>query len=287
MSGTDRGLAFATIEELGSAIRSGAVSPTELAEYSLERLDTVGRSLNAVATLTPERAMAAARRAEDELSAGVDRGPLHGIPYGAKDLLATVDYPTSWGAAPLRDQQFGRDAEVIRRLDEAGAVLVGKLSMVVRLPAAKGRTHLDAAFNVSRGIFAPWGLIRGGGTSFQRSGTAVWASGWCPLAIRNGNLGGRFHARLRSIVVSTGFRSERAMGMVSREWVRDWRWNCVDECVDRVIGGHVHLRRLIVETVAWWGMVVVPDATIWRWRNALQTMAELRILDRFDPGCQC
>ena len=82
---------FATVAELGTAIRSGATSPTELATFFLERLDTVGRSLNAVATLTPERAMAAARKAEDELTAGIDRGPLHGIPFGAKVLLATVD----------------------------------------------------------------------------------------------------------------------------------------------------------------------------------------------------
>ncbi len=172
-------LAFATVTELGTAIRSGAVSPTELARFFLDRLDTVGRSLNAVVTLTPERAMAAASQAEDELIAGVDRGPLHGIPYGAKDLLATVDYPTSWGAAPFRDQQFDRDAEVIRRLDEAGAVLVGKLSMV-EIAGGFGYEQPDAAFN-GPGICA-WGRDSWAGGSSSGSGSAV-AAGCVPFAI--------------------------------------------------------------------------------------------------------
>jgi aspartyl-tRNA(Asn)/glutamyl-tRNA(Gln) amidotransferase subunit A len=172
-------LAFATVTELGMALRSGAVSPTELAAFFLDRLDTVGRSLNAVATLTPERAMAAARTAEDELIAGVDRGPLHGIPYGAKDLLATVDYPTSWGAAPFRDQRFDHDADMIRRLDEAGAVLVGKLSMV-ELAGGFGYEQPDAAFN-GPGICA-WGTDSWAGGSSSGSGSAV-AAGCVPFAI--------------------------------------------------------------------------------------------------------
>jgi aspartyl-tRNA(Asn)/glutamyl-tRNA(Gln) amidotransferase subunit A len=172
-------LAFATIADLGTKIRSGTVSPTELAVFFLDRLDTIGRSLNAVATLTPDRAMAAARKAEVELAAGVDRGPLHGIPYGAKDLLATLDYPTSWGAAPFRDQQFDRDAEVIRRLDEAGAVLVGKLSMV-EIAGGFGYEQADAAFN-GPGICA-WGRDSWAGGSSSGSGSAV-AAGCVPFAI--------------------------------------------------------------------------------------------------------
>jgi len=216
MSSTDRGLAFATIEELGSAIRSGAVSPTELAEFSLDRLDTVGRSLNAVATLTPERAMAAARRAEDELSAGVDRGPLHGIPYGAKDLLATVDYPTSWGAAPLRDQQFGRDAEVIRRLDEAGAVLVGKLSMV-EIAGGFGYEQPDAAFN-GPGICS-WGTDSWTGGSSSGSWSAVGA-GCVPFAIGT-ETWGSIHCP-SSFNGITGLRP--TYGLVSREGAMALSW---------------------------------------------------------------
>jgi len=110
-------------------IRAGEQPPTELASYYSDRLETVGRRLNAVVTMTRERAFREARLAEAELKAGYDRGPLHGIPYGAKDLLATAGIPTTWGAAPLRDQVFPEDATVVRRLRDAGAVLVAKLSL--------------------------------------------------------------------------------------------------------------------------------------------------------------
>jgi aspartyl-tRNA(Asn)/glutamyl-tRNA(Gln) amidotransferase subunit A len=209
-------LAFATINELGAAIRSGAVSPTELATFYLERLDTIGRSLNAVATLTPERAMAAARKAEDELAAGVDRGPLHGIPYGAKDLLATVDYPTSWGAAPFRDQQFERDAEVIRLLDEAGAVLCAKLSMV-ELAGGFGYEQPDAAFN-GPGKCA-WGPDSWAGGSSSGSGSAV-AAGCVPFAIGTETWG--------SILVPSSFNGLSGLrpsyGTVSREGAMALSW---------------------------------------------------------------
>ena len=78
----------------------------------------------------PERARAEARQAEDEIGRGRWRGPLHGIPYGAKDLFATADAPTEWGAACCAGQQFDHDASVITRLHDAGAVLLGKLAMI-------------------------------------------------------------------------------------------------------------------------------------------------------------
>jgi aspartyl-tRNA(Asn)/glutamyl-tRNA(Gln) amidotransferase subunit A len=209
-------LAFATIADLGTAIRSGTVSPTELAVFFLDRLDTIGRSLNAVATLTPDRAMAAARKAEDELAAGVDRGPLHGIPYGAKDLLATLDYPTSWGAAPFRDQQFDRDAEVIRRLDEAGAVLVGKLSMV-EIAGGFGYEQADAAFN-GPGICA-WGRDSWAGGSSSGSGSAV-AAGCVPFAIGTETWG--------SILCPSSFNGLSGLrptyGLVSRDGAMALSW---------------------------------------------------------------
>src|SRR5215211_6313126 len=117
--------AFLSVRELGRMLRAGETTPTRLAEYFLDRLDTVGRRFNAVVTLTRERALEEARVAERELASGHDRGPLHGIPYGAKDLCATAPpYPTSWGAAPFRDQQFDHDATAIARLRATGAVLV-------------------------------------------------------------------------------------------------------------------------------------------------------------------
>ena len=145
MTATDN-FAFVSVRELGRMLRAGETTPTALAEYFLDRLDTVGRRYNAVATLTRARALAEAREAEREMAAGYDRGPLHGIPYGAKDLLATGGgIPTSWGAAPLREQQFAHDATVIARLKAAGAVLVAKLAMV-ELAGGFGYNQPNAAF---------------------------------------------------------------------------------------------------------------------------------------------
>jgi Asp-tRNA(Asn)/Glu-tRNA(Gln) amidotransferase A subunit family amidase len=95
----------------------------------LERLKKYGSKLECVITLTEELALQQAKRADAEIAAGKYRGLLHGIPYGAKDLLATKGYPTTWGAAPYKEQVINEDATVIKRLEEAGAVLVAKLTM--------------------------------------------------------------------------------------------------------------------------------------------------------------
>src|SRR5579859_2071005 len=127
---TNDPLAFASIRELGRRLRSRETTPTILAELFIERLETVGRRLNAVVTITRERALREARLAEGELAVGLDRGPLHGIPYGVKDLFAAAGAPTTWGAEPLRDQVFPEDATAVARLRHAGAVLIAKLAMV-------------------------------------------------------------------------------------------------------------------------------------------------------------
>ncbi len=122
-------LAYASIVELGALLRAGAVTSVQLTELYLERLRRFGPELQAVVTLTGELALEQARRADAELAEGRVRGPLHGIPWGAKDLLATLRYPTTWGAAPYRNRRFERDATVVERLEEAGAVLVAKLTL--------------------------------------------------------------------------------------------------------------------------------------------------------------
>ena len=173
-------LAFRTIRELAADIRAGRVSPVALAEEALQRLDTVGRKLNAVVTLTRERALKQARRAEDELRAGRDRGPLHGIPYGAKDLLATSGgIPTTWGAAPFKDRCLEYDATVIERLEQAGAVLVAKLAMV-EFAGGMGYRQPNASFT-GPGI-SPWAPDAWSGGSSSGSGSAVGA-GCVPFAI--------------------------------------------------------------------------------------------------------
>jgi len=122
-------LAFLPVIHLAQLIRTRKVSSVALTEMYIERLKRYDPTLHCVITLTEERALAQARRADREIAAGTYRGPLHGIPWGAKDLLAVRGYPTTWGATPFKEQRFNENATVVRRLDAAGAVLVAKLTM--------------------------------------------------------------------------------------------------------------------------------------------------------------
>jgi Asp-tRNA(Asn)/Glu-tRNA(Gln) amidotransferase A subunit family amidase len=122
-------LAFQPVTALAALIRARRVSATDLTEMYLGRLKRYGEPLHCVVTLTDDLARAQAAQADRELKAGRYRGPLHGIPWGAKDLLATKGVRTTWGAAPYEHQVIDLDATVVERLREAGAVLVAKLSM--------------------------------------------------------------------------------------------------------------------------------------------------------------
>src|SRR5439155_1462506 len=122
-----------------SRSRSGCATAT------VSRLERFGPRYNCLVTVTPERALAAAARADRELAARKIRGPLHGIPYGVKVLVAVRGYPTTWGAEPYRSQTFDQDATVVTRLDAAGAVLVGKLAMV-ELAGGMGYSQANASF---------------------------------------------------------------------------------------------------------------------------------------------
>lgn len=122
-------VAFWPVTKLSALIRTGQVRSEELTELYLDRLRRHGPRLEAVITLTDDLALRQARRADAELASGVYRGPLHGIPWGAKDLLATEGYRTTWGARPYEEQVIEADATVVRRLEEAGAVLVAKLTL--------------------------------------------------------------------------------------------------------------------------------------------------------------
>jgi aspartyl-tRNA(Asn)/glutamyl-tRNA(Gln) amidotransferase subunit A len=163
-------LASVTIGELGAMIRRRDTTPSALARHALDLLDRHGRALNAVVNLTPERAMREAARAEAELAAGHDRGPLHGIPYGAKDLLATAGIPTTWGAVPYRDQVFDHDAAVVERLEQAGAVLVAKLAMV---ELAGGMGYEQPNASLTGPGRNPWNPDAWSGGSSSGSGSAV------------------------------------------------------------------------------------------------------------------
>jgi len=122
-------LLYQPVRELGRMLRSRETTSIELTELALSRLGGMGKQLNAVATLTPERARAEALRADREITHGLDRGPLHGIPYGAKDLLDTKGITTTWGARPYANRVPDADATVVKKLADAGAVLCAKLSM--------------------------------------------------------------------------------------------------------------------------------------------------------------
>jgi Asp-tRNA(Asn)/Glu-tRNA(Gln) amidotransferase A subunit family amidase len=122
-------LAFASVSELASLLRAGKVTSVALTQMYLDRLKRYDSKLHFVITLTEERALAQAKAADAEMAAGKYRGPLHGIPWGAKDLLAVKGYPTTWGAGGFEHQSFDEDAIVVQRLDAAGAVLVAKFTL--------------------------------------------------------------------------------------------------------------------------------------------------------------
>jgi aspartyl-tRNA(Asn)/glutamyl-tRNA(Gln) amidotransferase subunit A len=170
---------FLPVTELAPRIRTRRLSPVELTEAYLARIRKYNVALNAFATVTPELALREARAAEAEINAGRYRGPLHGIPYGAKDLLATAGIPTGWGAVPCRGQKFDRDATVVRKLRDAGAVLLGKCAMV---EFAGGLGYRFADASVSGPGRNPWTRDRWTGGSSSGSGAAV-AGGLAAFAI--------------------------------------------------------------------------------------------------------
>lgn len=168
----DKDIAFASIRQLANLIKNKKISPVELTKIYLERLKKYGEKLGAVVTITEEIALNQAKRAEKEIMAGKYRGLLHGIPFGVKDLLATKGIPTTWGAEPYRDQVFDYDATVVKKLYNAGAILVAKLAMV-ELAGGMGYDDADASFTGPGRT--PWNLNYWSGGSSSGSGAAVSA----------------------------------------------------------------------------------------------------------------
>ena len=121
-------LAFWPVTQLAQLVETRQVTSSELTEMYLSRLKRYNGTLNCVVTLTERRAREQAAQADTEIAEGRYRGPLHGIPWGVKDIIAVAGYRTTWGAAPFENQVFDYDATVVERLDEAGAILVAKLT---------------------------------------------------------------------------------------------------------------------------------------------------------------
>ena len=164
---------FSSISELATQLRTRRISPVELTESYLARLEKFGPRLGAVATVMRDSALREARQAEREIRAGRYKGPLHGIPYGAKDLLATREAKTTWGATPYRDQQFDYDATVIRKLREAGAILVAKLAMI---ELAGGMGYNEAHASWTGACRTPWNTEYWSGGSSSGPGSATAAA---------------------------------------------------------------------------------------------------------------
>ncbi len=172
-------LAFYSVRQLAELLRTRKVSATNLTEMYLARLKRYDPTLHFVITLTEERALAQAKQADTEIAAGRYRGPLHGIPWGGKDLLAVKGYPTTWGAGGFEKQSFDEDATVVKRLDEAGAVLLAKLTLGALANGDKwfgGRTR------------NPWNPKQGSSGSSAGSAAAV-AAGCVAFAIGSETLG--------------------------------------------------------------------------------------------------
>jgi Asp-tRNA(Asn)/Glu-tRNA(Gln) amidotransferase A subunit family amidase len=166
-------LSWYSVAELSVLIKNKMISSVDLTRFFIERLKKYGDTLHCVITLTEERAMKHALKADEEIARGMYRGPLHGIPYGIKDLFAVEGYNTTWGAAPYKDQVLNENATVVKKLDEAGAILVAKLSL--------GSLAMDDVWfgGLTRN---PWNLKQGSSGSSAGSASAT-AAGLVPFSI--------------------------------------------------------------------------------------------------------
>ncbi|HEY8298605.1 MAG TPA: amidase [Candidatus Baltobacteraceae bacterium] len=172
-------VAFLDATDLHGLIAKRKISSVELTKLYLSRLDRYGKTYGAVVTVMHERALREAKAADRELAAGRSRGPLHGVPYGVKDLLAAVGAPTTWGAAPYRDRVFDYDGTVVKKLHDAGAVLLAKLAMV-ELAGGFGYNDADASFTGPGRT--PWNRDFWSGGSSSGPGASV-AAGLVGFAI--------------------------------------------------------------------------------------------------------
>lgn len=203
-------LAFYPVYKLASLIKSGKISSMELTTIYLERLRKYGDTLHCVINITEDLAMQQARQADQDLSNGIYKGPLHGIPYGVKDLLAVKGYKTTWGAMPFKDQVIDETATIIKKLEDAGAVLIAKLSMGA---LAMGDVWYDG---ISRN---PWDLNQGSSGSSAGSASAT-AAGLVGFSIGTETYGSIISPSTRCGV--TGLRP--TFGRISRDNAMALSW---------------------------------------------------------------
>ncbi|HEX7030307.1 MAG TPA: amidase, partial [Gammaproteobacteria bacterium] len=204
-------IVFLSVAELGALIRNGDITSVELTKIYLDRIRERDDELHAVITLTEDLALEQARRADAELSKGVDRGPLHGIPYGLKDLAAVPGYPTTWGATPYKGQVIDEIATVAKRMEEAGAVLIAKTAVGA---LAWGDVWFGGRTN------SPWDIEEGASGSSAGSAAGV-AAGFFPVAIGTETWGSIVSPSVQNGVI--GLRP--TFGRVSRHGVMALSWS--------------------------------------------------------------
>lgn len=204
-------LAYYSIPQLAALIRSKQISSVELTQFFIDRLKKYGDTLQCVISLTEERALKKAREADEALSNGHYLGPLHGIPYGLKDLFAVEGTVTSWGAMPYKDQRIETTAAVVRKLDSAGAILIAKLTLGA---LAMGDVWYGGITK------NPWDLNQGSSGSSAGSASAV-SAGLVPFAIGTETLGSIVSPSTRCGV--TGLRP--TFGRVSRAGAMALSWS--------------------------------------------------------------
>jgi Asp-tRNA(Asn)/Glu-tRNA(Gln) amidotransferase A subunit family amidase len=212
MPASDEDIAFAPVTALAGWIKSRQLSAERLTSLYLQRLKRFDPTLHCVITLTEQHALDQARQADREIAAGRYRGPLHGIPWGAKDLLDTKGIKTTWGAEPFRDRIPDADATVTARLNEAGAVLVAKLSL--------GALALNDVWFGGQTL-NPWLLQEGASGSSAGPGAAV-AAGLVGFAIGSETQGSIVSPSMRCGV--TGLRP--TFGRVPRSGAMTLSWSC-------------------------------------------------------------
>jgi len=204
-------LAFYTIPQLASLIKNQKITSTELTTFFLERLKKYQPALQCTISITESLALEQAKKADEEIKSGKYRGILHGIPYGTKDLMSVPGYPTTWGAAPYKNQIIDETATVIQKLEDAGAILVAKL---VSGALARGDVWFDGKTK------NPWDTTQGASGSSAGSGSAT-SAGLVPFALGTETLGSITSPSTRNGV--TGLRP--TYGRVSRHGVMSLSWS--------------------------------------------------------------
>jgi aspartyl-tRNA(Asn)/glutamyl-tRNA(Gln) amidotransferase subunit A len=209
-------LYFSTIPELNQKLRTREVSARDLVKLFGERLEQIGPRYNALALSLRKDADKAAKEIDDEMKRERFRGPLHGIPYGAKDLLSVKGHVTAWGARPFAGQTFDADATVITRLQKRGSPVLAKLAMV---QLAGGPSYRYASASVTGPGLNPWNTQRWSGGSSSGSAIAV-AAGLVPFALGSETIG--------SIVTPCAFCGVTGLrptyGLVSRHGAMPLSW---------------------------------------------------------------